>query len=146
MVCLGNICRSPLAEGILKSKVSSSEFYIDSAGTAAFHAGEQPDHRSIAVARKNGIDISAQKARKFRLEDFDDFDHIFVMDESNYDNIIRMARNEDERKKVSRILEWDESTSVMNVPDPYYGGPQGFDYVFNLLDQACNQIVKDLQN
>ncbi len=146
MVCLGNICRSPLAEGILKSKVSSSEFYIDSAGTAAYHAGEQPDHRSIAVARKNGIDISAQKARKFRLEDFDDFDHIFVMDESNYDNIIRMARNEDERKKVSRILEWDESTSVMNVPDPYYGGPQGFDYVFNLLDQACNQIVKDLQN
>lgn len=145
MVCLGNICRSPLAEGILKSKVDASEFFVDSAGTAAYHAGEQPDPRSIAVARKNQIDITYQRARKFVVEDFETFDHIFVMDESNFHNVIQLARNENDRKKVSRILEWNNSTPEMNVPDPYYGGPQGFDFVFELLDKACDIIVEELQ-
>lgn len=144
MVCLGNICRSPLAEGILRSKVNNTKVYIDSAGTAAYHAGEQPDPRSIAVAKKNQIDISYQRARKFTVEDFESFDFIFVMDESNFSNVVNLARNESDRKKVSRILEWDTTTAVMNVPDPYYGGPQGFDYVFELLDKACDQIVEDL--
>ena len=146
MVCLGNICRSPLAEGILKSKVSSSEFYIDSAGTGAYHVGEKPDPRSIAVARKNNIDITYQRARQFVAEDFEQFDHILVMDESNYDNVIRLASSEQHRSKVSRILEWSDNSSVLNVPDPYYGGNQGFDYVFELLDNACDLILRELEN
>ena len=91
MVCLGNICRSPLAEGILKSKLPHDHFKVDSAGTAAYHIGNPPDKRSIAVAAQNGIDISHQKARKFSQDDFDHFDKIFVMDHSNLDNIMQMA-------------------------------------------------------
>ncbi|MBT8257926.1 MAG: low molecular weight phosphotyrosine protein phosphatase [Bacteroidia bacterium] len=146
MVCLGNICRSPLAEGILKSKVTNSEFFIDSAGTAAYHVGEKPDPRSIAVALKNNIDISYQRARKFVVEDFEAFDYILVMDESNYDNVVRLAESEEHRSMVSLILDWDKTAEVQNVPDPYYGGNQGFDFVFELLDKACDLIARELQN
>ena len=104
MVCLGNICRSPLAEGILKSKIFSFNTYIDSAGTGAYHVGEKPDKRSIAVANTNGIDISNQKARKFTVEDFDFFDIIYVMDNSNYKNVISLARNSQDSAKVKLIL------------------------------------------
>lgn len=140
MVCLGNICRSPLAEGIFKSKVDPEEFYVDSAGTGSYHVGERPDPRSIEVAHYHHIDISNQRARQFTIKDFDDFDQIFVMDRSNYQNVIRLARNEDDRTKVALILDVSNQ-STNEVPDPYYGGSNGFQAVFDMLDEACEAIL-----
>jgi protein-tyrosine phosphatase len=138
MVCLGNICRSPLAEGILKSKVDSNKIFVDSAGTGNYHIGHLPDNRSIEVAKKNKIDISEQRCRQFLVTDFDEFDYIYVMDTSNYQNIIMLARNESDKNKIKLILN-NES-----VPDPYYGGDSGFDNVFNLLDAGCYELVNIL--
>ena len=112
MVCLGNICRSPLAEGILKSKLDLLVYHVDSAGTGAYHVGELPDPRSIAVASKNGIDIRDQRARQFRRSDFDSFNRIYVMDESNYRNVIKMARNAADIEKVKMILDYAVSTEM----------------------------------
>lgn len=137
MVCLGNICRSPLAEGILKSKVSS-EVEVDSAGTAGYHEGELPDTRSIAVAKKYGIDITNQRSRKFTVADFDYFDLIYVMDDSNYHNVLSLARNDEDALKVKMIL--SELGSTANIPDPYYGGTDGFENVYAMLDDACDVI------
>ncbi len=139
MVCLGNICRSPLAEGILKSKLPNDRFKVDSAGTAAYHIGNSPDKRSIAVATQNGIDISHQKARKFSQDDFDHFDKIFVMDHSNLDKIMQMALTPDDLNKVALLLGENE------VPDPYYGNENGFKKVFDLIDRACDQLSEELQ-
>ena len=144
MVCLGNICRSPLAEGILKSKVFSHKTFVDSAGTGAYHIGEKPDRRSIAVATANGIDISNQKARKFSVNDFDAFDFIYVMDQSNYDNVIMLARNNEDEVKVKMILNEVFPTENLDVPDPYYGGEFGFKNVYNMLEEACDLIVKKI--
>ena len=146
MVCLGNICRSPLAHGILESKLPSDQYYVDSAGTAAYHIGEAPDHRSIAVAKSNHIDISTQRARQFQIKDFDTFDRIYVMDHSNFDNVIKLARHPADIAKVKLILEVDDTISDKRVPDPYYGGVSGFEHVFSLLDNACNIITKNLTN
>lgn len=145
MVCLGNICRSPLAEGILQSKVDATKIRVDSAGTAAYHVGELPDKRSIEVARKHGIDLTYQRARKFTRKDFDIFDTIYAMDLSNYNTIIDLARNEDECKKVHLILNETYPNENREVPDPYYGGPEGFEQVFQLLDEACTTIQQKLQ-
>lgn len=145
MVCLGNICRSPLAEGILQSKVSSDKVLVDSAGTAGYHAGELPDSRSIAVAKKYGIDITSQRSRKFIKEDFANFDVIYAMDSSNYRNIIELASDASERVKVRLILNESESETTRNVPDPYYGGDQGFENVYQMLDEACDIIVERLE-
>ena len=144
MVCLGNICRSPLAEGILKSKLDTNSFLVDSAGTAAYHIGEKPDPRSIEVAHKNAINISGQRARQFKVSDFDSFDHIYVMDRSNHYNVMQLARDESDKQKVRLILEESVNPLTLEVPDPYYGGPQGFDHVFTLLDDACDQIASRL--
>ena len=138
MVCLGNICRSPLAEGILKKKVGKSTF-VDSAGTAAYHIGNQPDPRSISVGKKNGIDISYFRARKFTKEDFRNFNYIYVMDKSNYNDVLSLAQLSEDHKKVKLILDHEQE-----VPDPYYGEAGGFDRCYNLLDKACDQIVKEL--
>ncbi|SNZ00652.1 low molecular weight protein-tyrosine-phosphatase [Flagellimonas pacifica] len=143
MVCLGNICRSPLAEGILKSKVDSSKVFVDSAGTAGYHVGNTPDERSIAVAQKYGLDISAQKCRRFTEMDFEVFDRIYAMDASNFSNIIKLARNTGEERKVKLLL--DEVDFELNeVPDPYYGGADGFEKVFQMVDLACEAIAKKL--
>jgi len=141
MVCLGNICRSPLAEGILKSKVSDSDFYIDSAGTGGWHIGELPDSRSIEVARVNRIDITDQSCRKFVYQDFHDFDLIYVMDKDNMADVLSLARNDQDRMKVSLILDELYPGKFKEVPDPYYGGENGFEKVFYMLDAACDQIV-----
>ncbi|CAA0151186.1 low molecular weight protein-tyrosine-phosphatase [Tenacibaculum maritimum] len=144
MVCLGNICRSPLAEGILKSKVDSKKVFVDSAGTAAYHEGEQPDKRSILIARENGIDITNQRARKFEYSDFLDFDLIYAMDESNYQNILSLAKNKEDREKVKLILKEVAVSENNNVPDPYYGGDKGFKIVYQMLNEACDSIVSKL--
>ena len=145
MVCLGNICRSPLAEGILRSKIISDTVIVDSAGTSGFHQGELPDPRSIAVARLNGIDITNQRSRKFLVEDFDYFDLIYAMDQSNYYNILDLARNNEDESKVRMILNESHPNQNLNVPDPYYGGDKGFDNVFRMLDEACEIIASQIQ-
>ena len=144
MVCLGNICRSPLAEGILKSKLPRDKFIVDSAGTSNYHIGSPPDKRSVAVARKYGLDISNLKGRQFSVADFDDFDYIYVMDESNYNNVISLARNEKDKVKVKFILNEVYPNQNYSVPDPYYGGDDGFVNVYKMLDEACSIIAKSL--
>ena len=146
MVCLGNICRSPLAEGILKSKVSSDFIQVDSAGTAGYHEGELPDKRSIAVAKKNGIDITDQRSRKFSLADFDTFDVIYAMDESNFHNLVSLARNDEDAGKVKMILQEKYPNENLSVPDPYYGGDKGFENVYNMLDEACEIVASKFIN
>lgn len=140
MVCLGNICRSPLAEGILQSKVDNNLFVVDSAGTSSYHIGNKPDPRSIAIAKKKGIDITQQQARQFVKQDFSDFDIIYAMDNSNYNNIIALAENDKQKSKVNLILNESYPEQNLDVPDPYYGGDKGFETVFNMLDEACNKI------
>ncbi|MUU76830.1 low molecular weight protein-tyrosine-phosphatase [Winogradskyella endarachnes] len=144
MVCLGNICRSPLAHGIMQSKLPEDLFYVDSAGTAAYHVGNMPDRRSIAVARKYGLDISTQSARQFTVADFDAFDYIYAMDSSNYRNIINLARNQKDIDKVKLFLEANPSIQNKNMPDPYYGEKDGFEYVYNLVIETCDILVTEL--
>lgn len=144
MVCLGNICRSPLAQGILESKVNLDKVFVDSAGTAAYHVGNLPDERSIDVAYKYGINITNQRARKFTVQDFDEFDYIYAMDISNYQNILMLARGEEDENKVRLILNEIYPSENKSVPDPYYGGNQGFENVYQMLDEACDVISKKL--
>ncbi len=144
MVCLGNICRSPLAEGILQSKVDADVVFVDSAGTAAYHVGELPDPRSIEVAKKYGIDLTTQRARKFTSKDFAKFDMIYAMDEHNYRNILALAKSKNEAKKVKMILNELTPQQNLSVPDPYYGGNDGFENVYQMLDEACDIIVNRL--
>lgn len=145
MVCLGNICRSPLAQGILeyKLKEASLDWEVDSAGTGGWHAGQKPDMRSIEVARKHGIDIGKQAARKIRPIDIDDFDLIYCMDSSNYQDMINMCHNEDEEVKVKLIMNESDPDRNVNVPDPYYGGQDGFENVYQMLDKACDAIIEN---
>jgi protein-tyrosine phosphatase len=147
MVCLGNICRSPLAEGILRKKIAThflTDIEVDSAGTSAYHIGEHPDERSIANAQKHGVDISLLKARQFSVKDFDVFDMIYVMDSSNYNDVIARAQNASDRQKVNLILNELAPGSNRSVPDPYFGGKEGFEIVYRLLDDACEIIVQKL--
>ena len=140
MVCLGNICRSPLAEGILKSKTKNLE--VDSAGTAGYHIGKQPDIRSIDIAKKHDIDLTSQRARQFSTRDFDNFDKIYVMDNDNYSKIISLARNQEDMDKVDLILNEIYPKEYKSVPDPYYGGDEGFQNIYNLLETSCEVIAK----
>ena len=144
MVCLGNICRSPLAQGILESKVSTSDVFVDSAGTSGYHEGSLPDTRSIEVAEKHGIDITNQRSRKFSVTDFDEFDIIYAMDASNYSNILKLARNTEDESKLKMILDELPASDIKNVPDPYYGGTKGFDNVYAMLAAACEVIATKL--
>ena len=144
MVCLGNICRSPLAEGILASKLPKDKFTVDSAGTGSWHIGHSPDERSIAVAKKNKIGISHQKGRQFSSKDFEEFDYIYVMDSSNYKNVTALAQNQNQVEKVQLILNELFPNENVDVPDPYFGLPNGFEIVYNMLDEVCEIIAKKL--
>ena len=144
MVCLGNICRSPLAEGILKSKLPVEKFIVESAGTSNFHSGSSPDQRSIQIAKKYNIDISKQKSRVFSGYDFETFDYIFVMDFANYNDIVKLAKDQSEIDKVKLILDYPNSV-MSEVPDPYFGGNKGFKKVFTLINDACDYHSKKLQ-
>lgn len=143
MVCLGNICRSPLAEGILQSKVDPEQVFVDSAGTGDWHVGNRPDSRSIAVAQKYGLDISSQHCRQFTTTDFDEFDLIYVMDKSNFRNVIAKARNATDSSIIKLLLS-ESDTSETEVPDPYYDSENGFDKVYHMIDQACDKIANKL--
>jgi len=145
MVCLGNICRSPLAEGILATKCMHLPVGVDSAGTSAYHIGELPDVRSIHVAKENKVRIENQRARQLVKSDLENFDIIYAMDSDNYTNIIKLAKNEAQKLKVKLIL--NEVTPGLNhaVPDPYYGGNHGFKKVYEMLDLACENIKNNLE-
>jgi len=146
MVCLGNICRSPIAEGIMKAKLAAANIQgkVDSAGVLSYHSGEAPDKRAISVAGKYQVDISGQVARQFRKSDFVDFDVILVMDRSVYAEIAALAQTEDERNKVRLFLEFAGINEITEVPDPYYGGQEGFEMVYNMLNEGCNRILFNL--
>ena len=147
MACLGNICRSPPAQGILESKINPEDaIVVDSAGTGGWHAGEKPDNRSIAVAKQNGIDISKQRARQFNVDDFKTFDLIYVMDKSNLENVLQLAPSLEAKNKVKLILNEIFPDQNLDVPDPYYGVEDGFKNVYNMLDAACDKIIHNLKN
>ena len=139
MVCLGNICRSPLAQGVMEDLASKSnlDWEIASAGTSSFHVGEKPDPRSVEIAAKNGIDISHQRSQLLKVEDLDYYDYILVMDKSNYKDAISLSTSEEQKEKIQLFLELGES-EIIEVPDPYY--TKGFDYVFDLINEACQKI------
>jgi protein-tyrosine phosphatase len=141
MVCLGNICRSPLAHGILEHLVIQKglNWEIDSAGTGNWHVGQQPDHRSIAVAEKYGIDISGQCCRQFEVSDFDRFDHIFVMDRNNLEDVRSLARTREDHEKVSLFMKSEI------VPDPYYLDDQ-FEPVFKMIEKRCFEIIHEFNS
>ncbi len=145
MVCLGNICRSPLAEGILQSKLPKEHFVVDSAGTGDWHVGQQPDRRSIAIAKTKGLDISCQRGRHFSVEDFRTQDYIFVMDNSNLQNVLALAPDEQSKRKVHLILNEIFPGENVDVPDPYYGLEDGFKNVYEMLDEACEVIANRLK-
>jgi protein-tyrosine phosphatase len=144
MVCLGNICRSPIAEGILRQRASEQGVVVetDSAGTSAYHQGEAPDSRMIRIAKANGIDITDLRARQFVKSDFKKFDLIYAMDKSNYDNILSLSQNEEDRAKVRMILNESSPGSNAEVPDPYFGGEEGFQHVIDLLEEAMEFVIK----
>lgn len=148
MVCLGNICRSPMADGLLRAKVEQEglDVEVDSAGTSGFHAGEAPDARMRATAKSMGVNIDFLSSRQFVQADYDRFDLIYAMDESNRDNMFQLARNEEDKQKVKLILNEIYPGENMSVPDPYYGGDQGFIDVFNMLDEATSKIISDLKS
>jgi len=137
MVCLGNICRSPLAEGIMQhlAKENSLDWFVDSAGTGNWHVGQGPDKRSTRTAKEHGIDLSQQVCRLFRVSDFDEFDHIFVMDKNNLSDVLAKARNKEDEKKVKLLL------GDKIVPDPYYDDAQ-FEPVFKMIEEGCKEIIK----
>ena len=145
MVCLGNICRSPLAEGILAHKTQHLNIKVDSAGTAGYHIGKSPDERSIAIAKKYNIDLTKQRARQFSRADFDDFDIIYAMDTNNYVHLISLADNETEKNKVRLILNEVSPKKNKSIPDPYYGGDAGFQNIYNMLNDACNKIISQIE-
>lgn len=140
MVCLGNICRSPLAHGVMEHLVKQEglNWEVDSAGTGGYHIGSKPDYRSIKVAKQNGIDISTQKARKFTVADFDIYDRIFVMDKHNYQDVIALARNQNDKDKVSLFLVDDI------VPDPYYDDDL-FEPVLQTVTARCVKLLEQLK-
>ena len=143
-VCLGNICRSPLAEGIMLKLITEKELdlQVDSAGTAKFHVGEAPDARTISNAKNHDVNLTALRARQFTEKDFDEFDAIYVMDNSNMTHVLALAKNETQSQKVELFLNTLHPNKQMEVPDPYFGGDEGFEDVYNLVYAACEKITE----
>lgn len=142
MVCLGNICRSPLAEGILQhhARLANLNWKVDSAGTSAYHSGEPPHRLSQKVARLHGIDISNQKCRQFKATDMDAYDMIYVMDEENYQDVKKLTGSRWQPEKVQLLLQVLHEKQI-NVPDPWYGGEEGYHEVYDMIEKACKQII-----
>jgi len=145
MVCLGNICRSPLAEGILRNKTKHLKITIDSAGTANYHIGASPDARVVQIADKYNINLRSQKARQFSKDDFKNFDLIYAMDSNNYKDLLSMTKNQNEKEKIHMILNEINPNLFNSVPDPYYGDENDFQEVYNILDKVCDKIVSKIE-
>ena len=147
MVCLGNICRSPIAEGILRHKARTKglNLFIDSAGTSDWHRGQPPDERAITVSLSYGVDISSLRSRPFTEKDWDEFDLIFAMDSSNLSEMRRVMKSGDYFYKADLILNQSKPGLNQSVPDPYIGGTEGFHTVFKMLDEACDELIKKIE-
>lgn len=141
MVCLGNICRSPLAEGLMRhhSQQKGLPWSIDSAGTSNYHVGGSPDSRSVAVANSRGLNIAQQRARQFSVSDFNDYDHIIVMDASNYNDVVALASSDKDVDKVKLLLNYSHPGENRGVPDPYYVG--SFDDVYDMIELAVIAFI-----
>lgn len=143
-VCLGNICRSPAAEGIFRAKVKErgieSNYEIDSAGTYGGHAGDLPDSRMRAAASRRGYDLT-HRSRQVHSDDFDKFDMLIAMDDSNYHNLFRIAPALEDREKIFRMVEFGSQHDYDHIPDPYYEGRDGFELVLDLLEDACEGLL-----
>jgi protein-tyrosine phosphatase len=146
-VCLGNICRSPLARALFEKHVNNSGlqdlFHIDSAGTSGNHVGENADSRTLENARKNGLSFS-HSAKKFRIEHLETFDLIVVMDRSNERNVKSLSHDTQHHEKVHLMRKWDADAPEEDVPDPWYGGPEGFEAVFQILNRSTAALLQDL--
>lgn len=147
-VCLGNICRSPLGQGILEEAIRThglnGRIEVDSAGTAGFHIGEKPDKRAIAAARDQGIDISHQRGRQLTREDLDEYDHILAMDRANLKDIHALENGRAARGRIELLMSYHPDGHPADVPDPYFGGPEGFAQVFDLIETACHGFLETL--
>jgi protein-tyrosine phosphatase len=145
-VCLGNICRSPLAqgvfEGVLRREGLEGEVYVDSAGTGAWHVGSPPDERALSTASLRGVDISSQRARRITPEDCQDFDYILTMDEDNYRTVAALCRGS---AVVRPFLDYATDSPEREVSDPYYGGPDGFEHVLDLVEEASEGLLEDIR-
>jgi protein-tyrosine phosphatase len=146
-VCLGNICRSPMAEGAFRhvAKELNADVELDSCGTGDWHVGESPDQRMQETALSHGVDISDLRGRQFQIEDFDRFDRIYVMDKENKTNVLKLARNAHDEAKVKLMLNEIYPNENRSVPDPYFGGQQGFEDVFEMLMAAAKKVVSELK-
>lgn len=145
-VCLGNICRSPAAEGVMKKLSENLPVEIDSAGTAGYHIGELPDARMRSHAFKRGYKLTS-RARKFEPSvDFTRFDYIIVMDENNFDDVKKMDTQNKYSHKISMMTNYSQTMKVSEVPDPYYGGPEGFEKVLDILEDACTGLLEKLKS
>ena len=145
MVCLGNICRSPLAEGILNEKCKHLPVFVDSAGTSGYHVGNAPDPRAQHIAKLNQINIGNQKARKLSSKDIETFDLIYVMDDFNYEESLKIAKSAKDKLKIDFILNVSNPGKNLNVPDPYFGGDKGFENVYDLLNDSCEKLKIQLE-
>lgn len=147
-VCMGNICRSPTAEGVFKTLVErerlASKIQIDSAGTHAYHVGKPPDERAQQAASRRGIDLSHQRARKVRHEDFLEFDYVLAMDQSNYEDLRELC-HPDYESRLRLFMDFAENAQEQDVPDPYYGGAQGFERVLDLIELASVGLLADIR-
>ena len=147
-VCMGNICRSPTAEGVFRHLVSQSGFTeiveTDSAGTHAYHVGEQPDRRAQMAAKQRGIDLSDLRARRVMLADYESFDYILAMDNENYEILVSQSPAH-AKPKIRLFMDFAQQRSEKEVPDPYYGGQRGFDMVFEMVEDASKGLLQDIQ-
>jgi protein-tyrosine phosphatase len=143
MVCLGNICRSPLAEGIMLKLIEENKLNmrVDSAGTSNYHIDEAPDKRTILNAATHSIDLKPLRARQFKASDFDKFDKIYVMDKSNLANVLALTQDDEHKAKVDLLLNASHPHENLEVPDPYFGGEQGFEEVYHMVYKACQHIA-----
>ena len=148
MICMGNICRSPMAEGVFRKAVQEAglDHYVetDSAGTHAYHIGSNPDPRAQQAVSRRGVDISKLRGRKVEDADFEKFDYLLVMDADNYDRLIKRAP-EQHRAKIKRLLSFSRKYPNLDVVDPYYGGPQGFEENLDMIEDAVRGLIKDIQ-
>ncbi|MFN8698795.1 MAG: low molecular weight protein-tyrosine-phosphatase [Flavobacteriales bacterium] len=147
LVCLGNICRSPMAEGILRHKIREAGLAVttDSAGTSSHHRGESPDARAVRCLREKGIDISDLRARPFVREDYHRFDRIYAMDTTNLSDILNLAPDEDIARRAELFLHISHPGSHRSVPDPWYGDMRDFEAVYHMLDKACDVLMEDIR-
>jgi len=147
MVCLGNICRSPIAEGLMQHKINQHglNWQVESAGTESYHVGSAPHRHSQEICRNNGVDISMQRARQFHIKDFERFDKIYALADDVYDEIKRMSGRKADMGKVELLLNELNPGANESVPDPYYGGADGYIFVYDIIDQTCDAIIKKYQ-